>query len=338
MPFESDTLGRPLRDLRISVIDQCNFRCAYCMPAEVFGPEFAFLHRDELLTFGEIERLARIFASGGAKKIRLTGGEPLLRKGLPELVARLASIEGIEDIALTTNGVLLARHARDLKAAGLTRVTVSLDALDPAIFGQMNGRKVGPERVLRGVEAAREAGLPLKVNTVVERGVNESEILPLVRYFHRTGVTLRFIEFMDVGNHNRWRMDKVFSAKEILAEIRKEFALTAEPPRYPGEVARRYRFEEGVGEIGVIASVTAPFCQNCTRARLSADGRLYTCLFGSEGWDLRELLRAGWADEPLRDHIAAIWKRRKDRYSEDRASLIAAHRHIHKVEMSYIGG
>lgn len=308
------------------------------MPAEVFGPDYAFLHGDELLSFDEIERLSRIFATGGVSKIRLTGGEPLLRKNLAELVSRLSAISGIEDLALTTNGVLLSRFANDLKAAGLARVTVSFDTLDPGIFRRMNGRQLGPERVLAGIDAALAAGLPVKVNAVVERGLNEREIRPLVRHFHGTGVTLRFIEFMDVGNHNRWRMEKVVPAREILGEIRREFAIVPEAPRYPGEVARRYRFRDGGGEIGVIASVTAPFCQNCSRVRLSADGQLYTCLFASEGRDLRKLLRAGRTDEQLREEIAGIWRRRTDRYSEERASLLAADQQTHKVEMSYIGG
>lgn len=338
MSLGPDQLGRPLRDLRISVIDQCNFRCTYCMPAEIFGPEYAFLPRNELLTFDEIERLARIFAEFGATKLRLTGGEPLLRKDLPDLIARLLALPGIEDIALTTNGVLLPRLAAPLRAAGLSRLTVSLDALDPVIFGKMNGRGVSADKVLAGIAAAQAEGFAVKVNCVVERGVNETEIRPLVRQFARTGVTVRFIEFMDVGNHNRWKMDRVFSAKEILEEISLEFPVDPLPPRYPGEVACRYRFREFGGEVGIIASVTAPFCQNCSRARLSADGSLYTCLFASEGWDLRELLRTGWTDDQLRAHLTHIWTHRHDRYSEERAGLLAAHKHLHKVEMSYIGG
>jgi len=338
MPIGTDLLDRPLRDLRISVIDQCNFRCSYCMPAEIFGPEYAFLHRDELLTFEEIERLVRLFAQLGASKLRLTGGEPLLRKGLPDLIRRLRTIPDIEDIALTTNGILLPRLAPDLVAAGLSRVTVSLDAISPEIFGRMNGRNVHPDKVLAGIQAASAAGLPIKVNAVIEKGINDSQILPLVRQFHGTGVTLRFIEFMDVGNHNRWRMDKVFTAKDILALVQQEFGLEPMAPRQPGEVARRFQFTDGGGEMGIIASVTAPFCQNCSRARLSADGQLYTCLFASEGWDLRELLRGGWSDAQLAAHLTSIWNKRKDRYSEERAGLIASHRHTHKVEMSYIGG
>ncbi len=338
MSSATDLYERPLRDLRISVIDQCNLRCTYCMPAEVFGPEYAFLRKDELLQFDEIERLSRIFAQLGVRKIRLTGGEPLLRKNLPILVERLTRIDGIEDIALTTNGLLLPRLAPALANAGLTRITVSLDALNPDVFARINGRGVSSEAVLAGIESARSSGLKVKVNAVIECGYNESEVVPLARHFHGTDITLRFIEFMDVGNHNRWKMDKVYPAREILRSIAAIHPLEPVDPQYTGEVARRYRYLDGGGEIGIIASVTAPFCQNCSRARLSADGQLYTCLFASEGWDLRELLRAGWSDTKLSGHIASIWNKRKDRYSEERAGLIAAHRHTHKVEMSYIGG
>lgn len=333
-----DTFHRPLRDLRISVIDQCNFRCTYCMPAEVFGPEYAFLHKDELLSFDEIERLVRIFVSLGAIKIRLTGGEPLLRKDLPSLVARLQEIDGVEDIALTTNGILLAKQAAPLAEAGLNRVTVSLDALDPKIFHHMNGDRANVERVLHGIDTALETGLPIKVNMVVERGVNESEIIPLASRFRHTGVILRMIEFMDVGNHNRWKMDKVVPSKEVVQRIHDAFPLEPVSAAYSGEVAHRYRYTDGAGEIGVISSVSGPFCRDCSRARLSADGQLYTCLFASEGWDLRSLLREAWTDKKLQDHIRQIWTHRKDRYSEERAGLVAAHKHRHKVEMSYIGG
>jgi cyclic pyranopterin phosphate synthase len=330
-----DTLGRPLRDLRISVTDRCNFRCVYCMPKEVFGRDYAFLERRELLTFEEIERLARVFAAHGVEKIRLTGGEPLLRREVEVLVGKLARIPGL-DLTLTTNGSLLTAKARALAEAGLGRVTVSLDSLDDAVFRAMNDVDFPVERVLAGIDAALAAGLaPVKVNVVVKRGLNEDSVLPLARAFRHTGVVVRFIEYMDVGATNGWRLDEVVPAREIVAAIDAELPLEPIEPGYRGEVARRYRYSDGSGEIGVIASVTQPFCHDCTRARLSADGKLYTCLFAARGHDLRALLRAGASDAELDGAIGEIWTRRGDRYSEIRTAHTAA---LPKVEMSYIGG
>jgi len=338
MPEPVDQLARPLRDLRISLIDRCNLRCTYCMPAEVFGDDYAFLHGDELLSFDEIERIVRIGVSLGVRKIRLTGGEPLLRKGVAELIGRLRSIPEIEDLALTTNGLLLPKLAPALAEAGLDRITVSLDALDPTTFLRLSGGRGGVERVCDGIGAARAAGLEVKLNSVLQRGANESEIVPLARFARESGHTLRFIEFMDVGNHNRWRLDRVVPATEILERLRAVAPFSSLDPNYRGEVAKRFRWDDGRGEFGLITSVTRPFCRDCSRLRLSADGQLYTCLFGSVGWDLRELLRAGWDDERLTTHLTRIWEKRTDRYSEERAELVAAHKHVHKVEMSYIGG
>jgi cyclic pyranopterin phosphate synthase len=330
-----DTLRRPLRDLRISVTDRCNFRCVYCMPRDVFGRDYTFLPRAELLTFEEIERLARIFAARGVEKIRLTGGEPLLRRDLDTLVAMLARIPGL-DLTLTTNGVLLPAKARALADAGLGRVTVSLDSLDDDVFKTMNDADVPVARVLAGIEAAHAAGLaPVKVNTVVKRGLNEESVLPLAAHFRGTGVVLRFIEFMDVGATNGWRLDDVVPAAEIVAALDAEWPLEPVDPGYRGEVARRYRYRDGAGEIGLIASVTQPFCRDCTRARISADGTLYTCLFASGGNDLRAPLRDGATDEELAATIDGIWSRRADRYSEIRSAETPARP---RVEMSYIGG
>ena len=332
-----DRLHRPLRDLRISVTDRCNFRCTYCMPAEVFGPGFAFLPRTELLSFEEIARLAGIFAAAGVRKLRITGGEPLLRRDLPELIAMLAAVEGIEDIALTTNGSLLASRAEALAAAGLGRVTVSLDAIDETIFAAMNGVNVKVARVLAGVDAAQAAGLgPVKVNMVVKRGVNDGQILPMARYAREHGLALRFIEFMDVGTTNGWCLDEVVSAAEIHDTLQAEWPLEPVAAGYAGEVAQRYRYRDGSGEIGIIASVSQPFCGGCTRARLSADGQLFTCLFGAAGHDLRAPLRSGASDPELAERIAGIWSVRNDRYSEQRSQ--AGPEEGPRVEMSYIGG
>ena len=331
----TDTRGRPLRDLRISVTDRCNFRCVYCMPKEVFGRDYEFLAREELLTFEELERLARGFAAHGVEKIRLTGGEPLMRRDVEELVAQLARIDGL-DLTLTTNGALLPQKAEALAGAGLRRVTVSLDSLDDHVFRTMNDADFPVERVVAGIEAAAAAGLsPVKVNMVVRRGANEDSILPMARYFRGTGHILRFIEYMDVGHTNGWRMDDVVPAREIVQAIDRELPLEPVEPNYRGEVARRYRYRDGSGEIGLIASVTQPFCGDCTRARLSADGRLYTCLFAVKGFDLRALLRSGATDEELSAAVGAVWGSRADRYSEIRSSKTAG---LPKVEMSYIGG
>jgi cyclic pyranopterin phosphate synthase len=330
-----DTFARPLRDLRISVTDRCNFRCVYCMPKEVFGRGYRFLDRGELLSFEEIARLVRVFVRLGVRKVRLTGGEPLLRRDLDRLVAMLAEIDDL-DLTLTTNGSLLARQASALKAAGLRRVTVSLDSLDDAVFRAMNDVDVPVARVLEGIEAAAAAGLtPVKVNMVVKRGVNEDSVLPMARFFRGSGHIVRFIEYMDVGTTNGWRLDEVVPAGEILARIATEFPLEPIEPNYPGEVARRYRYADGAGEIGIIASVTQPFCAGCTRARLSAEGRLYTCLFATRGHDLRGLLRSGAGEEELELALARIWRARSDRYSETRSAETAS---LPKVEMSYIGG
>jgi cyclic pyranopterin phosphate synthase len=330
-----DLLGRPVRDLRISVTDRCNFRCVYCMPKEVYGHEFRFLERRELLTFEEITRAARIFASLGVEKIRLTGGEPLLRRDLERLVEMLAEIPGL-DLTLTTNGSLLTRKAQALADAGLGRITVSLDSLNDDVFRSMNDVDFPVERVLAGIDAAAAAGLePVKVNVVVKRGVNEEGVVDMARYFRGSGQILRFIEYMDVGSTNGWRLNDVVPAAEIVAAVDAEFPLEPVEPAYPGEVANRYRYQDGQGEIGVIASVTQPFCGNCTRVRLSAEGRIYTCLFATGGHDLRAPLRTGASDEDVAAEIGRIWNGRDDRYSELRS---AATSDLPKVEMSYIGG
>lgn len=334
-----DRYRRPVRDLRISVTDRCNFRCRYCMPREAFGDDFAFLPRSEILDFEEIARVARVFRRLGVRKIRLTGGEPLLRRELPKLVARLAEVDDAgerPELALTTNGSLLGAQAPALAAAGLDRVTVSLDSLDPEVFARMNDTRVPVETVLEGIEAAAAAGLaPVKINAVVRRGVNDHTVLDLARRFHGTGHVVRFIEFMDVGTRNGWRMEEVVPGREIVERIGAEMPLEPVEPAYPGEVARRWRYRDGGGEIGVITSVTRPFCGGCTRARLSAEGKLYTCLFATAGTDLRELLRAGADDEELGAAIAGVWQAREDRYSELRTEETAG---APKIEMSYIGG
>lgn len=332
-----DALGRPLRDLRISVTDRCNFRCRYCMPEEVFGPDYPFLPREKILQFEEIVRLVRIFADLGVEKIRITGGEPLLRRDLPELIRMISEVEGIRDIALTTNGTLLARHAEALRSAGLKRVNVSLDAIDDEIFQRMNGGKSSVRPVLEGIEAAARAGLRVKVNMVVQKGVNDGQILPMARHFRGTGHILRFIEYMDVGNNNGWNLEQVVSKREIIERIHREMPLEPVDPDHYGEVASRYRYRGTDEEIGVISSVTDAFCSTCTRMRLSADGQLYTCLFASRGYDLRGPLRAGESDEKLAERICQVWNRRRDRYSEERLHNTGLRRR-RKVEMSYIGG
>ena len=332
-----DTLSRPVRDLRISVTDRCNFRCTYCMPKEVFNSNYEFLHREQLLTFEEITRLARIFASLGVRKVRLTGGEPLLRKNLAVLIEHLAAIDAIEDISLTTNGVLLTQdRARQLRNAGLNRITISLDTLDVATFRSISNADFGPDLVLRAIDEAEAAGLaPVKLNMVVKKGANESSILPMARHFHGSGKIVRFIEYMDVGHTNQWNLDDVHSAAEIVSELRKEFDIEPAEPNYRGEVAKRWRYQDGGGEVGIIASVTQPFCQDCTRARLSAEGKLYTCLFATQGRDLRHLLREGASDKYIADVVRKVWSRRDDRYSETRTSESPL---LPKIEMSYIGG
>jgi len=330
-----DTLNRPLRDLRISVTDRCNFRCVYCMPKEIFGPDYQYLYRDQVLTFEEITRLARIFVDHGVRKIRLTGGEPLVRRDLHLLVKMLAEIPNL-DLTLTTNGALLARQAQALKDAGLRRVTVSLDSLDNEIFKAMNDVDFPVEKVLEGMDAASAVGLePIKVNMVVKRGMNESSILPMARFFREKGYILRFIEYMDVGHTNGWRMDDVVSAKEIVNMIDAEMPLEPIDPNYRGEVAERWRYKDGSGEVGMVASVTQAFCRDCNRARLSAEGKLYTCLFAIKGHDFKGLLRSGATDEELSQAIARIWSKRTDRYSELRSENTID---LPKVEMSHIGG
>jgi cyclic pyranopterin phosphate synthase len=332
-----DALGRPLRDLRISVTDRCNFRCGYCMPAELFGERYEFLPRAELLTFEEIERLARLFVDLGVRKLRLTGGEPLLRAALPRLVARLAALPGVEDLALTTNGVLLPRLARPLAEAGLRRVTVSLDSDDEEAFLAMNGGKLSVARVLEGIEAAEGAGLaPLKINCVVRRGLNDHTIVALARRFRGTGHVVRFIEYMDVGTRNGWDLSHVVPAEEIAARL--DAALGIEPldRSYPGEVSERWRYRDGSGELGIIASVTRPFCRDCSRARLTTAGQLVTCLFAGAGTDLRAPLRAGASDDEIRAQIERVWLRRDDRYSELRTA--ATERPKRRIEMYQLGG
>jgi cyclic pyranopterin phosphate synthase len=331
-----DRLGRPLHDLRVSVTDRCNFRCVYCMPKEVFGHDFRFLERNELLTFEETARLVRLFLAAGVEKVRLTGGEPLVRRDLERLVALIAPMPGLRDLTLTTNGSLLAQKARPLADAGLRRVTVSLDSLDDDVFRRMNDVDFPVGRVLDGIAAAESAGLaPIKINMVVRRGMNEESVLPMARFFAQRGHILRFIEYMDVGHSNGWRLDDVVPAERIVAMIDAEMPLEPVPANYPGEVADRWRYRDGDGEVGVIASVTQPFCRDCTRARLSAEGELYTCLFAVRGHDLRAPLRDGEGDEALAARIAAIWGARTDRYSEQRSAETAA---LPRVEMSHIGG
>jgi len=331
-----DFFGRPLQDLRISVIDRCNFRCTYCMPAEIFGPEYAFLKDEFLLTFDEIERLAKLFVSIGVRKIRLTGGEPLLRKDLTKLIARLVKIDGLIDIGLTTNAVHLTKQAKALKEAGLHRVNVSLDAIDDDIFKNINGRNINTKPVIKGIIAAKEAGLEVKVNMVVKKGMNDHQVLPMAAYFKEQGITLRFIEFMDVGSTNGWNFDQVVTKRELVEMIHKVYPLEPAEAHYFGEVAKRYRYVGTNVEVGFITSVSESFCVSCTRARISADGKFYTCLFATEGLDVRELLRGNLSDEELLSVIQDVWMNRKDRYSDERTEESAKNRP--KIEMSYIGG
>ena len=334
-----DTMGRSMRDLRISVTDRCNFRCPYCMPAEIFGEAYEFLPRGEILTFEEITRLTRLFSEFGVSKARITGGEPLLRTDLPELISQVTAIDGITDVTLTTNGYLLAQQAQGLKDAGLHRITVSLDSIDDEVFKQMNGRGFGARRVLHAIDSAAEVGLaPIKINAVVQRGVNDHTIVDLARHFKGTGHIVRFIEYMDVGNRNGWKLDEVFSAEEIIALIDAEMPLEPAPSNYSGEVAERYLYRDGSGEIGVIASVTRPFCGACTRLRLSTDGQIFTCLFATRGTSLRDPMRDGATDEELRNIITGIWTRRSDRYSEERFAATPDMPRPAKVEMYQIGG
>ena len=343
----TDTLARPLRDLRISVTDRCNFRCSYCMPSDVFDKNYAFLPQTSLLNFEEIARLARVFVAHGVEKVRITGGEPLLRKDLEvliEMLARMTTVAGKPlDITLTTNASLLARKAQSLKDAGLQRVTVSLDAIDDVIFRRMNDVDFPVADVLRGIEVARHVGLrPVKINMVVKRGTNDSEILPMARHFRHSGNVLRFIEYMDVGATNGWRMDEVLPSAQVIERINTAFPVAAIDPNYMGETAERWQYADGAGEIGVISSVTQAFCRDCNRARLSTEGKLFLCLFARAGHDLRALLRGGFADDQIAGAVARIWQKRDDRYSEQRAALppdsTAESPGTKRVEMSYIGG
>jgi GTP 3',8-cyclase len=343
----TDTLARPLRDLRISVTDRCNFRCSYCMPSEVFNKDYAFLPQTSLLSFEEIARLTRIFVAHGVEKIRLTGGEPLLRKNLEVLIAMLARMTTVAgkplDITLTTNASLLAKKAQSLKDAGLQRVTVSLDAMDDMTFRRMNDVDFPVADVLKGIEAAQKVGLaPIKINMVVKRGTNDAEILPMARHFRNTGTVLRFIEYMDVGATNGWRMDEVLPSAQVIERINAEFPVAAINPNYMGETAERWRYADDAGEIGVISSVTQAFCSDCNRARLSTEGKLFLCLFARAGHDLRALLRGGFADDQIAGAVAHIWQKRDDRYSEQRAALPPDTGEegsgLKRVEMSYIGG
>ena len=332
-----DKFSRPIRDIRVSITDRCNFRCVYCMPKEFFGSNHAFLRRDVLLTFEEIELAIRAFAANGVKKVRITGGEPMVRRNLPDLIAVLAQIPGIEDLSMTTNASLLtASAARTLYQAGLQRITISLDAIDNEVFGAINDVSFPVKRVLDGIENARSAGFtPIKVNMVVANGMNENEILPMVRQFRSTGVILRFIEFMDVGTTNDWQMDKVIPAAEILRIIDDQYPIYPVSPTYRGEVAKRWKYKDGKGEIGIIASVTQPFCSTCNRARLTAEGKIFTCLFATTGFDLREHIREGADVEELTSVIRKVWSGRADRYSELRSERTVR---SPKVEMSYVGG
>jgi len=338
MGFPVDSFHRPLRDLRISVTDRCNFRCPYCMPAEVFGPGYAYLRDPQLMTLPELTHIVRAFRALGVEKVRLTGGEPLLRPDVPEFVHTLKHDLGVKDVALTTNGWLLEKMAPALHAAGLDRINVSVDSLDDTVGGRMNGLGFKIGRVLKGIDAAAALGLPIKINCVVQRGVNDGEILALADYFRVRGHALRFIEFMDVGNTNHWTRERVVPARDIVDRIGAVWPLEAAGPAYRGEVAARYRYRDGRGEIGLISSVTEPFCRDCHRARLSADGKLYTCLFTSIGWDVLGTLRAGGSGPELEAFLTRIWQGRRDRYSDERAEILAAGEPRAKVEMSYIGG
>jgi len=332
-----DKLQRPLKDLRLSVTDRCNFRCRYCMPEEIFGPNYPYLASEKILSFEEMERLTRIFVSLGVRKVRITGGEPLLRRDLPELIRRLNLIDGVEDIAITTNGSLLKKFAPLLFAAGLRRVTVSLDSLDDERFKQLNGNRSKVARVLEGIQAASDTGLKVKVNMVVQKGKNDQDIIPVAKYFKENKHTLRFIEYMDVGNSNRWRMEEVMTKQEILNRIEEVMPFEHIKPNYAGEVATRYRYIDSDQEIEIISSVTDSFCSSCSRARISAEGKLYTCLFASKGYDLRHLLRSEQTDDGIADKIIDIWNHRRDRYSDERADGNSP-RNSSRVEMSHIGG
>ena len=332
----TDQYRRPIQDLRISVTDRCNFRCSYCMPKEIFGTDCAFMHKDELLSFEEIMRLVSLFASQGVSKIRLTGGEPLLRNDLPALVAAIKQIPEIKDLGLTTNGTLLGKQAQSLYDAGLRRLNISLDALDPKLFGQMNGRGIRTDHILKQIHYAQQIGFKIKINMVVQKNVNDAEIIPMAQYFKNCGITLRFIEFMDVGNDNSWSFQKVVTKQNILQKLQQSFQLEPIEPTRFGEVAKYYRYAESDAQVGFITSVSESFCSSCTRGRLSSDGTFYNCLFASQGLDLRDLLRHGADDHTLLQAIVQTWTQRKDRYSDERTAQTAVSRP--KISMSYIGG
>ncbi len=332
----TDQYRRPIQDLRISVTDRCNFRCSYCMPKEIFGTDCAFMHKDELLSFEEIMRLVSLFASQGVSKIRLTGGEPLLRNDLPVLVAAIKQIPEIKDLGLTTNGTLLGNQAQSLYDAGLRRLNISLDALDPKLFGQMNGRGIPTDHILKQIHYAQQIGFKIKINMVVQKNVNDAEIIPMAQYFKNCGITLRFIEFMDVGNDNSWSFQKVVTKQNILQKLQQSFQLEPIEPTRFGEVAKYYRYAESDAQVGFITSVSESFCSSCTRGRLSSDGTFYNCLFASQGLDLRDLLRHGADDHTLLQAIVQTWTQRKDRYSDERTAQTAVSRP--KISMSYIGG
>lgn len=335
----TDKFGRPLRDLRISVTDKCQFRCQYCMPKEIFGDDYVFLPQEHLLSFEEIERLARVYADLGVKKLRITGGEPLMRKDLYKLIERLNGIPGIEDIGMTTNALLLKKHGKKLYDAGLKRLNISLDALDSELFGQINDRRIGTSRILENIDYAISLGYDIKVNMVVQKGLNDHQIVPMARHFKDTPVTLRFIEFMDVGNDNGWNFEKVVSKEEILDMLREEFTLDPLEPAYFGEVAKVYKHRDTDSHLGFITSVSENFCSSCTRARLSADGKFYGCLFATEGFDIKSLLRSGISDEDLEDVLMGVWNKRDDQYSAIRHKITEEERKArNKINMSYIGG
>ncbi|MEZ2717994.1 GTP 3',8-cyclase MoaA [Niallia circulans] len=331
-----DRLGRPLQDLRISVIDRCNFRCTYCMPREIFGKDFSFLPKDQLLSFEEIERLAKLFVQLGVRKIRLTGGEPLLRRDIATLIEKLAAIDGLEDIGLTTNGMLLGKMAKSLKQAGLERVNVSLDALDDKVFQSINDSGIPTKKILDSIEQARKAGLSVKVNMVVKKGMNDQQVIPMAKYFKEQEIPLRYIEFMDVGQTNGWDFSQVITKKQLFEQLSQHFELEPVDSAYIGEVAKRYRYVGTNAEVGFITSVSESFCSTCTRARLAADGKFYTCLFASGGLDLRTLLRSNADNQTILQSIVPTWKNRNDRYSDERTEESAKYRK--KMEMSYIGG
>ena len=334
-----DKFGRPIRDLRISVTDRCNFRCSYCMPKEIFGDDYEFLPKKELLSFSEIERISRIYSEMGVKKLRLTGGEPLMRRDLHILIEQLHNIEGIEDIGLTTNGILLKKHGQKLYDAGLRRINVSLDALDDELFGNINDRGIKASQVLENIEYALEIGFQVKVNMVVQKGLNEHEILPMARHFKKLPVTLRFIEFMDVGNDNGWNFDKVLTKKEMFEILSKEFELESLEPAYYGEVAKVYKHKDAESHLGFITSVSESFCSTCTRARLSSDGRFYGCLYATKGVNVKAMLRSGMSDAELKAELTDVWTRRNDRYSDIRTEITEEMRKERKkINMSYIGG